>query len=55
VRVSNKEIAASGWPAPIRRGDQIIIAATTYTVQGVQVAAPGGVIAEHIMQVMGMA
>jgi hypothetical protein len=55
VRVSNKEIAASGWPAPIRRGDQIIIAETTYTVQGVQVAAPGGVIAEHIMQVMGMA
>lgn len=55
VRISNKEIAASGWPAPVRRGDQIIIAETVYTVQGVQVAAPGGVIAEHIMQVMGMA
>lgn len=55
VRISNKEIAASGWPAPVRRGDQIVIAETVYTVQGVQVAAPGGVIAEHIMQVMGMA
>jgi hypothetical protein len=55
VRVSNKEIAASGFPLPIRRGDQIIIQATTYTIQGVQTAAPGGVIAEHIMQVMGMA
>jgi hypothetical protein len=55
VRVSNKDIVASGFPMPIRRGDQIIIADTTYTVQGVQVAAPGGVVAEHIMQVMGMA
>lgn len=55
VRVSNREIAASDFPMPIRRGDQIIIAGTTYTIQGVQVAAPGGVIAEHIMQAMGMA
>ena len=55
VRISNKEIAASDWPAPIRRGDQIILGGATYTIQGVRTAAPGGVPTTHFLQVMGQA
>ena len=55
IRISNKEIANSDWPAPIRRGDQIILGGATYTIQGVRTAAPGGVPAEHFLQVMGQA
>jgi hypothetical protein len=53
IRISNAEIAASGWPLPIRRGDQIILGGQTYTVQGVTTASPGGFPAEHFLQVMG--
>jgi hypothetical protein len=55
IRISNRELAASDWPVPIRRGDQIIIDNVTYTIQGVQTAAPGGFPAEHLLQAMGMA
>ena len=54
ARISNRELAASNWPAPIRRGDQIIVAGVTWTIQGVRTAAPGGFPAEHYLQVMGM-
>jgi hypothetical protein len=52
IRISNRDIAAAGWPAP-RRGDQIIVAGVTYVIQGVATAAPGGVPAEHFLQIMG--
>jgi hypothetical protein len=55
IRIGNNEIAASNWPAPIRRGDQIIVNGITYTIQGVQTASPGGVPAEHLLYVMGQA
>jgi hypothetical protein len=53
VRIGNNEIAASDWPVPIRRGDQIIIGGLTYTIQGVQTASPGGTHAMHLLYVMG--
>ena len=54
IRIGNEELSHSTWPAPIQRGDQIVMAGITYAVQGVQVAAPGDVLAMHIMQVMRM-
>jgi hypothetical protein len=53
IRIGNNEIKASDWPAPIRRGDQIIVGGLTYTIQGVQTASPGGTPAEHILYVLG--
>jgi hypothetical protein len=53
IRIGNSEIAASNWPAPIRRGDQIIVGGVTFTIQGVRTAAPGGTTAIHFLQVMG--
>lgn len=55
IRIGNNEIAASNWPAPVRRGDQIIVGGLTFTIQGVQTAAPGGVPAEHLLYVLGQA
>jgi hypothetical protein len=55
IRIGNNEIAASNWPAPIRRGDQIIVAGVVFTIQGVRTAAPGGTTAIHFLQVMGQA
>ena len=55
IRIGNNEIAASDWPAPVRRGDQIIVGGLTFTVQGVQTAAPGGVPAMHLLYVLGQA
>jgi hypothetical protein len=54
ARISNRELAASTWPVPIKRGDQIIIAGVTWAIQGVRTASPGGFPAEHYLQVMGM-
>jgi hypothetical protein len=53
IRIGNKELDASTWPVPIRRGDQIIVAGVTYTIQGVRTASPGGTKAIHFLQVMG--
>jgi hypothetical protein len=53
ARIGNRDIVASGWPAPIRRGDQIIVAGVTYTIQGVRTASPGGTPSTHFLQVMG--
>jgi hypothetical protein len=55
VRIGNAELAASNWPGPIRRGDQIIIAGITYTVQGVQTSSPNGHSAMHLLYVLGPA
>ena len=55
IRISNEELAASNWPVPIRRGDQIIVAGMTYTIQGVQTSSPGGTPAMHLLYVMGAA
>jgi hypothetical protein len=55
IRIGNNEIAASNWPAPIRRGDQIIVAGITYTIQGVQTASPGGAPAMHLLYILGQA
>jgi len=54
IRIGNAEIAASNWPAPIKRGDLIIMGGVSYAIQGVETAAPGGVHAEHYLQVMRM-
>ena|SRR5580765_3574424 len=55
IRIGNNEIAASNWPAPIRRGDQMIVGGLTYTIQGVQTASPGGTPAMHLLYVLGQA
>ena len=55
IRVSNRELAASNWPAPIRRGDQIILGNLTFTIQGVQTANPGGAPAMHMLYLLGQA
>ncbi len=53
VILSNREIEAGAWPGPPRRGDQIVIAGRTTTVQGVETIAVGGRVVRHNVQVRG--
>lgn len=53
VILSNREIEANAWPGPPRRGDQIIIAGRTTTVQGVETVSVGGQVVRHNVQVRG--
>ncbi|MGE4043583.1 MAG: hypothetical protein AB7F35_01925 [Acetobacteraceae bacterium] len=53
VILSNREIEAGAWPGPPRRGDQIVIAGRTTTVQGVETVSVGGQVVRHNLQVRG--
>jgi hypothetical protein len=53
VILSNREIEAEAWPGPPRRGDQVVIAGRTTTVQGVETVSVRGEIVRHNMQVRG--
>ena len=53
VILSNREINAAAWPGPPRRGDQIIIAGRTTTVQGVETVSVGSQVVRHNVQVRG--
>jgi hypothetical protein len=53
VTLSNREIEAEAWPGPPRRGDQIVVAGRTTTVQGVETITVGGQIVRHNVQVRG--
>jgi hypothetical protein len=54
ARIGNAEIAASNWPAPIKRGDLIILSGISYAIQGVQTSAPDGTPAIHLLYLMRM-
>lgn len=51
ITVSNKEIADAGWPGPPRKGDQIIDAGKTMTVQAVE--SPGDGTVMHRLETLG--
>ncbi len=53
VTIANTEIAAAAWPGPPRKGDQVLIAGATFTVQSVATEYLGATIARHDMQVRG--
>jgi hypothetical protein len=53
VILSNREIEVDAWPGPPRRGDQIVIAGRTTTVQGVETVSVGGEVVRHNVQVRG--
>lgn len=53
VTITNDEIAAAGWPAPPRKGDQVVIDGKAATVQGVNTTTLRGAIAKHVLHVRG--
>lgn len=53
VTLSNREIEATAWPGPPRRGDQIVIGGRTTTVQGVDTVLVGSAVIRHNIQVRG--
>jgi hypothetical protein len=53
VTISNREIAAAGWPGPPRKSDQIRIDGVTTTVQGCETKYLGEVVLAHVLWVRG--
>ena len=54
IRISNREIAAAAWPGPPRRGDRIVVAGQTFTVEAVDILDVSGVAAEFVLKVRGV-
>lgn len=53
VRISNVEITNASWPGPPRKGDKVVIASRTTTIQGVDTSFVAGVAVMHIIQARG--
>jgi hypothetical protein len=53
VVITNHEIAAAAWPGPPRRGDRVVIAGATATVQSVETRYLVAAIDRHVLQVRG--
>lgn len=53
VTISNKEIAASGWPGPPRKGDFVVIDGLSTAVQGVESKNLSAEVLAHVMWVRG--
>jgi hypothetical protein len=53
VVIGNAEIAAASWPAPVRKGDVVVMDGVTATVQGARSMYVGTVPAAHILWVRG--
>ena len=51
--VSDKEIAAAGWPGPPRKGDQLVVRGRTATLQNVETVVLGDVIVRHNLTIRG--
>jgi hypothetical protein len=47
VTLGNAEIAAAGWPLPIRKGDQVLDEGRVYTVQSCNTLRLRGEVARH--------
>jgi hypothetical protein len=53
VVIGNAEIAAASWPAPVRKGDVVVMDGVTATVQGARAMYVGTTVAAHILWVRG--
>lgn len=53
VVIGNAEIVAAGWPAPVRKGDVVVMDGVTATVQGARAMYVGTVPAAHVLWVRG--
>lgn len=53
VRLGDLEIAAAAWPGPPKKGDQLVIAGHTTTVQSVETRTLGGATCMHVLRVRG--
>lgn len=53
VSLGNAEIAAASWPAPIVKGDKVVIASKTYTVFSAEQVRVGSDVVRHNLVVRG--
>lgn len=52
-RISQREIDATQWPGPIRRGDQLVIEGRTCQVVASETVVVGGETVEYVIQARG--
>jgi hypothetical protein len=53
VIITTDEIAAASWPGPPRKGDRVVIASATTTVQAVETRYLGAAIDRYVLAVRG--
>jgi hypothetical protein len=51
--ITDHEIAAASWPGPPRKGDRLVLAGVTTTVQSVESRYLGEAVDRHVMVVRG--